>query len=750
MFKRLTEKVSRPLGLVALASLLTLAAGAGLLGLTVDNGLRVWFVGEDPAMASYTAFLESFGNDEVVVIALSEESSALSPQRLRRVERLTQALDETEGVARVVSLSRAPFLPSAPWRHVQEEGQAAFSQRVKESPLGKRLLSDDGQASLVLAWMESEGDVDQRRPEILGDIRSAISATASDPMEGVKVAGMGVMYEAINQATLRQGGLFIGLSYLIIALALLLFVRDWRWVLVSLVAVTGADVAVLGLMGWAGIPLTMYTMTLPSVVLILGVANGVHLATALKEGRGVRSALLPCLLNAVTTAAGFLSLNAASVSITRTFGTFAALGVLSAFLLCAVGAAFLVGTRPDPAPGHGGGLWPRLLTALGSWSQRRRVWVLVVFAVGALVSSMGMGRLEADTRSIDFLPDNHAFVLDHHALEKEFGPYVPLEMVIRRPPGQTWRDPAFLTELSKARRLLQNLDAVGGVLSVLDLIEAVDADPRTPLESDLVLFDLLAPPDALNGLATDADNAIRLTATLPMMSAKAFKNLAQEAQQITQASFSDGSEVTVSGYLPLNWAMAEHVVQDQIRSFGLAFLAVFGVLALFLRSFRLLIAALAVNLFPIVALFGWMGWMGHRLDIASVTVCAAVLGIIVDDTVHLLHRFKIALRDAPTVAMALQVVAASSGRAVFFTSLIFIAGFSTIAFSPVPSVSVVGELTAIAVAFALISDLVLLPALLGALYGKRFGRRVKSVWQRARNVPGLAPAAYKVPANSDA
>jgi predicted RND superfamily exporter protein len=712
------------IALAALALLFLMGALLGLGRLQIDNGLRVWFVDEDPALLAHDAFIGDFGNDEIVIIAQDDDRPLFSADRLRRLGRLTTALSSIDGVGRVISLTQAPFLPDEPWRLVAQEGPQNLVEMVEESPLGRRLVSQKGNATLILAWMGADEDVDQRRPEILAEIRSAAIKTADDSGEKMQIAGMGVMYEAINQATLEKGGIFIALSYLVIAGLLFFFLGDWRWVLATLAALTAADLALLGLMGWTGVPLTMYTMTLPSVVLILGVANGIHLSTALKGGRKLKSALVPCLLNALTTALGFWSLNAASVPITRSFGTFAGIGVLLAFFFSAVLAAFFLRSRAV----DGTNLWAgRFVKRLFVHAHRRRRGVLGAAAFVLAAFGVGTTLVNADTRSIDFLPADHRFVQDHRKIESTFGPYVPVEVVVQPPPGMSWRDPTFLAALKDAQKRVEAMKDVGGTFSVVDVIEAADANPQTGLVEDLALFDLLAPPDALAGLVNEEKNSLRFTANIPMMGAARFKEVAHEVLFRVDAALPSGVKSRFGGYLPLNWQMAAHVVSDQMRSFAWAFFAVFLVLGLFLRSLRLMGVAVMVNLLPIVGVLGWMGFRGLRLDIASVTVCAAVLGIVVDDTIHLLHRFQKLRLGGGKLSHALMELGGSSGRAVLFTSLIFIAGFSTIALSSVPSVSVVGELTAVAVFFALLADLLVAPALLSALFAKRFAKGVKRV-----------------------
>jgi predicted RND superfamily exporter protein len=178
------------------------------------------------------------------------------------------------------------------------------------------------------------------------------------------------------------------------------------------------------------------------------------------------------------------------------------------------------------------------------------------------------------------------------------------------------------------------------------------------------------------------------------------------------------AEVRVSGYLPLYAQIIEHVVEDQVRSFSAAFLLVFLVVSVALRSWRFALVAIPPNLLPVCILLGVMGFAGINLNIATVTVAAVVLGVIVDDTVHLLHRLRRELSIEHDLETAMRNVARASGLAVVCTSMVFAAGFLTISLAASDAVADAGLLMAVAVVAALLTDLLLLPAFIGLLFGR--------------------------------
>ena len=223
---------------------------------------------------------------------------------------------------------------------------------------------------------------------------------------------------------------------------------------------------------------------------------------------------------------------------------------------------------------------------------------------------------------------------------------------------------------------------------------------------------------SLGQLVAEDGRTLRLAATTRMTSAAGFMGVAERALVEIGKAMGHIARVDLSGYLPLYSQMIAHILDDQISSFALAFAVVFLLVAWVLRSWRLTLAAVAPNLLPVTMVLGVMGYAGLRLDVATVTIAAAILGIVVDDTVHILYRLRRALSATDSLEGAMSAVARESGVAVVTTSFIFCAGFGVIALASVRSVALVGLLTTVGVASALITDLLLLPAIVSFLFAR--------------------------------
>ena len=170
--------------------------------------------------------------------------------------------------------------------------------------------------------------------------------------------------------------------------------------------------------------------------------------------------------------------------------------------------------------------------------------------------------------------------------------------------------------------------------------------------------------------------------------------------------------VTASGYLPLYVRMMDYIVRSQLTSFGLAFLIIFTLVGLLFGSLRMAVLSIPANLLPVLMTLGLMGLLGIRLDVATVTIAAIVLGLVVDDTVQFLYRYRHERQrrdsEVEAVSQAVRIV----GRPMAITTIVLGLGFCVLGLASVKSVAWFGLLLAFALVSALLSDLLVIPAFL--------------------------------------
>ena len=348
---------------------------------------------------------------------------------------------------------------------------------------------------------------------------------------------------------------------------------------------------------------------------------------------------------------------------------------------------------------------------------RRPGQVLVVSGFVTLIGLLGMTQIEVDTYSIDFLFPDHPARVDSDRLEAEFGPYTPLEFVVHSEDGV--RSPDVLQAVAKWQDAMEADPRVGWTRSLADVVQNLDrvmsgqSEGRIPSEAasvEQILFLFEADADSnIDRFVDAADTQLRVTVGVPMTSAQVFGETIGALEAM--AELPPGSRIQPAGYIPLYVQIMDHIVTSQLelRHCLRGDLLLIGLL---FRSPRLVILTIPANLLPVFVTLGAMGAVGIRLDVATVTIAAIVLGLVVDDTTQFLYRYREMARRHDDVSEVVIETVRSVGRPMLITTIILAGGFSVLALAAIKSVAYFGVLLAIALISAVLVDLVLLPALL--------------------------------------
>lgn len=667
-----------------LAGLLLTAACAALAAarLRVDNEIDSWLPRGDAAIARYEAFRDTFGSDALFVVGCT--GVPVDGPGGERVAELQETLAALPGVARVVGPFDAAGRPEAP--------AAAF------------LLSGDRGAAAFLVHPEAGLDR-ASRARLFEDIAGLAHAGPGE----LHVAGPEAINHHLDVGSRRSfGGLFPVVAT-VLALALLLALRDPRGVAAVLLLAAASTAGTLGALALAGRSLNMVVSSLPALLLVAGTVASLHLLDArLRQqraggdgapgavgaddaaawGRALGEMARPCLYTAATTAAGLGALALAPLPPLRDLGLFGALGML-------VNGALVLFLFPSLTRLLGGGrtraavAWAgagALAACLGRPAVRRSI--LGAALVVAVVGAAGVARLRVESDVLTFFPADHAVVTATRELEERVQGLTPVEIWFSGPAGAVFSPPS----LARAAALAAEIRALPGVTGLFGP-SSPDASPA-------------AWPGHLRLSAEGAD--VRWTVATRTTSIERSDQLVSRIEQAVAAAAVPGVEARVTGSMPILIRMQALLLTSAVRSFSASLGLVTVLASVAFRSVGTGLLSLVPNVLPVLATLGAMGFLGVPLDVATVTVASIALGLVVDDTIHFLEHYVRAGRAARAVETCLR----RAGRPILISSLAVAAGFAAFAAAPFRPTVRFGVLVAATSVLALVCDLLVLPALL--------------------------------------
>lgn len=675
--------------LFAAAAVATVFAGSYLKTLTSSNSLEIWFPEGDPLIERYAEFQNRFGNDDVVVVAVTDDAPYVGVSGQERAAGITDRLYYVDGVRAVTSISTVPHAMT-------------FAR--------DRLLSENGNTAVFVVQFGSDVDTEARRPELL----EALRAAASREGEEARLAGYGVIYAALNKSSTEDAAALLVAAHLVMVLILAVFFRQWQTVFATVAVVSCATVWTMGLYAFLGLQLNMVTMALPTLVLVISVANCVHVfrAVARQPGgasrrdrtvNGIASILAPCFWTSLTTACGFLALTVSAMPVLRSLGQFGAIGMLSGFAAAfAILPVLLSCIRVRPITGDG--IITRLAIDTHDLARRHPRRTVSIFGSVLVIALLGLTDLETDTYSIGYLADDHQTRRESDFIEARVGAYAPVDFVVE---ADDVLAPSSLDQVQEFQNRVSELDEVAWTWSVLDAIEIDRASRPSALDEGevsarIARLKLLA-PGIVSTMA--AEDRLRISIGVPMMSARELRSLIERIETLSPAG--NKLDLRAEGYAALYTAIVDRLVRTQVAGFAVALAIIVGIVALVTRSLGCTLLAIPANLIPVAGTLGLMGWLDVPLDVATATIATVILGLIVDDTMHVLRPAS-EHRELPEL---LAGNVALAGGALLITSVVLIGGFLILGLASLRSVAWFGGLSAFAIALALATDLVLLPAL---------------------------------------
>lgn len=525
----------------------------------------------------------------------------------------------------------------------------------------------------------------------------------------------------------------------VICVVLLIVFRQLRWVAIPALCCAFSVLPTMGLLGLLELKATVISSNFIALQLILTLAIVIHLIVQYGEYQAehpdwdhktvIRKTLErkagPCFYAGATTCVGFGSLLFSGLQPVIAFGYMMIVAltistVVSLILFPAVVA--LAGERRS-RPSQG------LATAtLGFFERatlRRPGWIAAISAAALAASAFGILLLDVENSFINYFDKSTRVHRELAFIDQQFGGSTPLDIIVELPSNEGDGDLALTANTVQSLQLIHEKlaarEAIGKTLSLFNFTQlAMQANQGRPLtEYELTaLYQTLDEglrDDLLGSFFAPAEGQARISIRIK-----------DTTVDLDRADLMDGlhADMRELGVEPARYQLTnlfvlyQDILQRLFRSQILTMGFVFGALSLaflaIFRSLKIALIALAPNLLAVAVVLGLMGWLDIELDLMTITIAAIAMGIAVDDTIHYIHRYREELKDGKTPAEAVSRSHESVGYAMLYTSIVIMAGFSVLSFSDFVPSALFGQLTALALAAALLGSVTLLPALLKA------------------------------------
>ncbi len=692
-----------------------------------SNRIEDWLPASFDETADLVWFVSKFGSDELLMI--SWEGCTLDDPRSQRLARRLLKPATSDGKSYFSEVYTGPG--------ILEDLQAEPLNLTEDEALSRMqgwMLGPDGKQTCVVALISAAGAED--RQSAVESVFAAAENVDGLNADALHVAGPtydGVAIDNASKSSLLEFNLCsfavcLGLLYLCLR-------RIWLALLVFLLAIVSQQMS-MAVIFFTGTGLDSVLLLVANLTFVLGISSGVHFANyyldALRDGHGggaVRSALhhawKPSLLGALTTGLGLASLMWSSLTPVVNFGMYSAISVI-------LGAGILLSLLPSQleqwplkmqSTAKVAGKFAPFWQSLAGWVTGGRFLIIGTAVVLLSLGAFGVSRLKTSVRLHDLFSDDARVVADYAWLESNIGPLVPIEIVLDYPPRQPGEFAySRLTTVSDIQAEMNEIAEVKGTLSALNFAPTLPPQDEMGFRAisqrrimEKRIEDNLDFYRSVRFLNTEGERELwRISVRVNASDQTELGQLTRQIRQRVDSVVAQkpGVAVRYSGSIPLIYKAQSQMLTDLIVSFALAFGSIAVVMIWVFRSPVAGTLSMLPNALPSLTVFGVMGWMGLDVEIGSMLTASAAMGVAVDDTLHFITWFRTGLDQGRSRTDAVAFAYSKSAVAMVQTTLICSLGLLVFSLSPFRPISRFAWLMFTLLSFALICDLLLLPAIL--------------------------------------
>lgn len=563
------------------------------------------------------------------------------------------------------------------------------------------------------------------------------------------LAGVPYVHNQYIEVSQHDRRTLLPIVFLIVAFMLGFLFRAVWGVAIPMAVVGLAMVWTVGLMMATGQYLDMINTVIPTLLLVIGIADSVHLLSRFRDEVGtdgnVKNAvrrtlrwMVPaCTMTSLTAAVGFVSLTTATLPIIRNFGGYAGIGIGIAYVLTITIVPLVLYHLPirrttkisEAAKSSWLVVWLRLLSdSVISHRRRYAVACVVVLAVW----SSGLFLVHQDSQMMAELREGSPAQVSNELIESRLFGVLSNAIVIEANERNAAANPQLLEIMDEIGRWAEayvdpdnGSRPVSHALSIVDLVEEgwgaynQDDDGSRWPDSTIGVVSLLdLVPADISTRWLSLDRRITHVTLLSRDSGTSVWNplrlrlIEQMDRLLAEHGLSDDYSFHLTGSSTLAQGALGFIVRDLLTSLGLAFVVILCFMTIIFRSFKVGLLSMVPNVLPLFCTLCLIGIMGIPLRISTVIIFSVSLGIAIDDTIHFLARLREEQMTCTSYEQALRKTMVGTGRAILITTLILVAGFGSLFFSDFVAIHEMGLLGSFTLTMALVADLIVLPLLL--------------------------------------
>ena len=706
----------------------------------------------------YNDFLNKYGSQNVLVIAV-EDSLITTLSHLKKWDKVSESIKNINGIEQIISFSNLPILQKdadekkftvKKWfsEDIQTEEEFQKALAIYQSqPFFKGLInSEDNKVTTLLITLDEEMIRSSKREILIFSIKALVDNYSTD--FGVKAHYSGLPYiRTVDSVKVKNEiSMFILFTLLITALILFLFFRSFKATISSIIVVIIGVIFSFGSIALMGYEISILMALVPPVLIVIGIPNCIFLINKFhsefrlsKNKEDALSKMIQkigniTLLTNVTTASGFAAFILTNSETLQEFGVIASLNILFIFLLSLFIIPIYFSFSSAPKKRHTQHLdkkWiNNLVQYLAYLVKYKRKHIYVITVVLIVVGFFGIIQLKTTGNITEDLPKEQALYQDLKFLESNFGGVLPLEVLVNTKKKNGLLKSYNLRKIEKLSDVLETYPEFSKPSSYIDAVkyskqafyngDSTYYSLPNSQEQRVILSYLKNSSEGLgfgnllmDSLKQEARISLRVADISTSKMDSIFDSLLPKINEIFDPEKYD---VTITGTSIVFLNGTKFLIKNLVLSLLLVIVLISIFMAWMFNSFRMVVVSIIPNLIPLLLTGAIMGYFGIALKPSTILVFSIAFGISVDDTIHFLAKYRQELlMNNWNIRKSVFSALNETGVSMFYTSVVLFFGFFIFVASDFGGTIALGLLVSITLMLAMLSNLLLLPALLLSL-----------------------------------
>ncbi|MBT4479299.1 MAG: MMPL family transporter [Flavobacteriales bacterium] len=714
---------------------------------------------DDQTYIDYEKFRSEFGESMNTIAIAVKDARFFEKPNLDAWHRLGDNIKSIEGIDRVINITTLPILRTDSVRKnfnsdvwyrpdmTPPELSSAVDVLHNQDIYKEMFYNEDANSGIMLVDINIDILSSTRRTDVIDKILEK-GEEYSTTLNNIDVKYSGLPYiRTIESIKIKDEiSLFIIYTILITSLILLLFFRSFKATFISVIVVLIGVVFSFGLMGMLNYDINLLTALVPPVIIVIGIPNCIYLinkyhAEFKKHKNKDKSLHLMIskignitLLTNLTTASGFAAFTLTKSETLQEFGLVAAISIIFIFIISLLLIPIWFSFFPKPKLRHTRHLdkkWVRYVVEMFSnWIKNKRNVIYVFSSILTIIGFFGLSMVQTTGNVTDDLPRTGDVYKDFQFFENNFGGVMPLEIIIDTKKKGGIMDPNFMQNVQKLQEELSNYDEFSKPVSYIEFVkyacQAYQAKGK-PVEADkyriipLYLDDIEKLIDSNNQinsldikLTDEINSKSRISLRMNDLATPEMDTILSELRPKIDSIFNpEEFDVVITGSSRVFLEGTKYLVGNLAYSLLLVILLISIFMAWMFRSSRMVIVSLIPNLIPLLLTAAIMGYFSIPIKPSTILVFSIAFGISVDDTIHFLAKYRQELVASNwNIKKSVFNALKETGVSMIYTSVVLFFGFFVFVASDFGGTQALGLLVSITLFFAMLSNLLLLPALL--------------------------------------